>query len=280
MIQGMNAALRFVEDHLDHDIDLKEVAQQAYCSEYHFKRLFSLVSGITISEYIRSRRLAEAAVELRQPGAKVIDVAVKYGYQSPDAFSRAFQQFHGVKPSMVRQSGQTLKAYPRMTFQLTIQGGVEMKYRIVRKEAFQVVGLNYRVEMKGDILTPSYEEMLSAISDVTMQELESLSSPKEPSGIVHVTVNYAESAEGKATFQQYIGAVTDKHAEGYSALQIPSLEWAVFEVEGEWAQVEETWQRIYSEWLPSSNYELVEGAELLASRDHKSEIWVSVQEKQ
>ncbi|MDQ0720042.1 AraC-like DNA-binding protein [Paenibacillus sp. W4I10] len=137
MLKGMNEALIYIEDHLESRIDLREVAKRAFCSEYHFKRLFSLLSGITISEYIRRRRLTVAALKLKDPYVKVIDIAMKYGYHSPDSFSRAFQNYHGIKPSLVRYSNHSLKAFPRMTFQLTIKGGIEMDYRIVKKRSVQ-----------------------------------------------------------------------------------------------------------------------------------------------
>lgn len=279
MLKGMNMVLNYIEENLDNHIDLKEVAKRAYCSEYHFKRLFSLLSGITLSEYIRRRRLTVAALELKDKHVKVIDIVFKYGYQSPDAFSRAFQSFHGVIPTLARNPEQNLKAYPRMYFQLTIQGGVEMKYRIVEKESFKVVGVKYTVEMINQILSPTYEDMIAAISDTQMKEMESISN-KEPYGIVHVTVNYSEDSEGNATFDQYIGAVTtNEDTYGYSTIEIPTFLWAIFEVDGDWQQVEETWKRIYSEWLPSSSYELAEGPEMLVSKDQKSEIWIAVRKK-
>ena len=280
MLQGMNNALNYIEENLDSTIDLNEVANRAICSEYHFKRLFTLLSGITISEYIRRRRLTLAALELKDSQLKVIDIAMKYGYQSPDAFSRAFQNYHGVTPSLSRKPQQNLKAYPRMTFQLTIQGGSEMKYRIVEKEAFKVIGVKYEVEMANEILSPTYESMIAGISDEKMSELESFSN-KEPYGIVHISVNYSESSDGKAIFNQYIGAVTTKEEKNeYSTLEVPALIWAIFEVTGDWLQVEKNWQRIYSEWLPTSSYELTEGGpEILASKDQKSEIWISIKKK-
>lgn len=209
MLKGMNEALTYIEDHLEGTIDLKEVAKRAFCSEYHFKRLFSLLSGITISEYIRRRRLTVAALKLKDPHAKVIDIAMQYGYHSPDSFSRAFQNYHGIKPSLVRYSNQNLKAFPRIAFQLTINGGIEMNYRIVKKEAFKIVGVKYEVEMVNEILTPAYEDMIAAIPDSIITELESISN-HEPFGRVHASVNYSESAEGRATFDQYIGAATTK----------------------------------------------------------------------
>ncbi len=279
MLQGMNDALNYIEENLDSTIDLDEVANRAFCSKYHFKRLFTLLSGITISEYIRRRRLTLAALELKDSQVKVIDIAMKYGYQSPDAFTRAFQNCHGVTPSLSRKPQQNLKAYPRMTFQLTIQGGSEMKYRIVEKDAFKVIGVKYEVEMVNGILSPTYENMIAGISDTKMGELESLSN-KEPYGIVHVSVNYSESSDEKATFNQYIGAVTTQdEINEYSTLEVPALTWAIFEVEGDWLQVEKHWQRIYSEWLPTSSYELTEGPEILASKDQKNEIWISIKKK-
>ncbi|WP_096155616.1 AraC family transcriptional regulator [Bacillus sp. FJAT-45066] len=280
MLQGMNNALNYIEDNLASTIELNEVANRAFCSEYHFKRLFTILSGITISEYIRRRRLTLAALELKDSQVKVIDIAMKYGYQSPDAFSRAFQNYHGVTPSLSRRPQQKLKAYPRMTFQLTIQGGIEMKYRIVENEAFKVIGVKYEVKMENEILSPTYENMIAGISDEKMSEMESFSN-KEPIGIVHVSVNYSESPDGKVIFNQYIGAVTTKGEKSeYSTLEVPALTWAIFEVDGDWLQVEKHWQRIYSEWLPTSSYELIVGGpEILASKDQKSEIWISIKKK-
>ncbi|WP_193769088.1 AraC family transcriptional regulator [Metasolibacillus meyeri] len=278
MLKEMNEALNYIEGNLENQIDLAEVAKRAYCSEYHFKRLFSLLSGITISEYIRRRRLTLAALELKEQHVKVIDIAMKYGYQSPDAFSRAFQNFHGVTPTLAKKPEQSLKVYPRMSFQLTIRGGVEMKYRIVEREPFQVVGVKYEVEMVNEILSPTYEDMIANVGESGLNELATISKG-EPHGVVHVSANYSESIEGKATFEQYIGAVTTEEIEKYETLKIPSLLWAVFEVDGDWTQVEEQWQRIYSEWLPLSSYELAEGPEILASKEQKSEIWIAIKKK-
>lgn len=278
MLRGFNQALDYIENNLDGQIDLKEVAKRAYSSEYHFKRLFSLLSGITISDYIRRRRLTLAAVEIKSSDIKVIDAAVKYGYQSPDAFARAFQSFHGVTPSAARDYGQSLKTYPKMSFQLTIQGGVEMKYRIVEKEPFKIVGVKYEVEMVDEELSPSYGHMMENISEEAMTNLASIS-VKKGYGMVHATANYSEDDTGHATFNQYIGAFSDDRAEEYSALEIGTYKWVVFEAEGDWEHIEETWMRIYTEWLPSTSYELDSGPEILADKEDKSEIWITVKDK-
>lgn len=145
LLKSMNDAMRYIEDNLTNEIDFKVVARIAHCSEYHFKRMFSFLAGITVSEYIRRRRLSLAAFELTNSKLKIIDIAVKYGYNSPDSFTRAFQNLHGVTPSETRNNGQQLKAFPPMTFQLSIRGGNEMNYRIEQKKAFNIVGIMKRV---------------------------------------------------------------------------------------------------------------------------------------
>lgn len=115
LLNMMNGALNYIEENLTHDIDPKEAARIALCSEYHFKRMFSFLAGIPPSEYIRRRRLTLAAFELNNSDIKIIDIAIKYGYSSPDSFTRAFQSLHGVTPSEAKSNGQPLKAYPRMT---------------------------------------------------------------------------------------------------------------------------------------------------------------------
>ncbi len=144
-LRSMNNALAYIEEHLTEEIDYSEVSKIAYCSEYHFKRMFSFLAGISLSEYIRRRRLTLAALDLKDRDLRIIDVAVKYGYNSADSFSRAFHSLHGILPSEARSENTQLKAYPRMTFQLSIKGGCEMNYRIVEKGPFKLVGFKKRV---------------------------------------------------------------------------------------------------------------------------------------
>ncbi len=129
-LERMNNALEYIENHLDEEIDYKEIAKKAYCSEYHFSRMFSSIAGISLSEYIRRRRLTLAAFEIQKSDIRIIDVAVKYGYVSADSFARAFQKTHGIKPSDARINGVQLKAFPRISFQISIKGDTEMEYRI------------------------------------------------------------------------------------------------------------------------------------------------------
>jgi AraC family transcriptional regulator len=179
LLKNLNEAIKYIEENLTDDIDFKEVIRQAYCSEYHFKRMFSFLAGIPLSEYIRRRRLTLAAFELKDSSVKVIDIAIKYGYGSPDSFTRAFQSLHGVTPSEARDNGSSLKSYPKMTFQISITGGSEMNYRIVEKEAFCIVGIKKRVRIIFNGINPEIASMWESLDSDTINELKQLSIVKE-----------------------------------------------------------------------------------------------------
>ncbi|MBG9535350.1 AraC family transcriptional regulator [Bacillus thuringiensis] len=287
-LKNMNAAMQYIEDNLTHEIDFKEVAKIAYCSEYHFKRMFSFLAGISLSEYIRCRRLTLAAFELKNSGAKVIDVAIKYGYNSPDSFSRAFQNLHGITPSEARSSSHSLKAYSPMTFQLSIQGGHEMNYRIEEKDSFQIIGITKRVPIVFNGVNEEIASMWKSLNPETIQTLKSLSN-MEPTGIISASTNFSEGRmEEKGELDHYIGVASTKTCpEQFAQLEVAASTWAVFEAVGPFPEtLQNVWGRIYSEWFPSSNYELAEGPEILwneqkdiSSPNFKSEIWIPVLKK-
>ncbi|MBG9578099.1 AraC family transcriptional regulator [Bacillus thuringiensis] len=287
-LKNMNAAMQYIEDNLTHEIDFKEVAKIAYCSEYHFKRMFSFLAGISLSEYIRCRRLTLAAFELKNSGAKVIDVAIKYGYNSPDSFSRAFQNLHGITPSEARSSSHSLKAYSPMTFQLSIQGGHEMNYRIEEKEPFRIIGITKRVPIVFNGVNEEIASMWKSLNPETIQTLKSLSN-MEPTGIISASTNFSEGRmEEKGELDHYIGVATTKDCpEQFKQLEVAASTWAIFEAVGPFPEtLQNVWGRIYSEWFPSSNYELAEGPEILwneqkdiSSPNFKSEIWIPVLKK-
>lgn len=190
-LKSMNKALTYIEENLTNDIDFKEAAKLAFCSEYHFKRMFSFLTGISLSEYIRRRRLTLAAFELKDRSAKVIDIAIKYGYHSPDSFARAFQHLHGIRPSEAKHNGHSLKAYPRMTFQLSIKGGNEMNYRIEEKEAFRIVGIKKRVPIIFKGVNPDIASMWESLDEETINELKELSNTT-PLGLISASTNFSE----------------------------------------------------------------------------------------
>ncbi|EEL85667.1 AraC family transcriptional regulator [Bacillus cereus] len=287
-LKNMNAAMQYIEDNLTHEIDFKEVAKIAFCSEYHFKRMFSFLAGISLSEYIRCRRLTLAAFELKDSDAKVIDVAIKYGYNSPDSFTRAFQNLHGITPSEARSTSRSLKAYSPMTFQLSIQGGNEMNYRIEEKEPFQIIGIQKRVPIVFNGVNEEIASMWKSLDPGAIQTLKSLSNI-EPTGIISASTNFSEGRmEEKGELDHYIGVATTKTCPGqFKQLEVAASTWAIFEAIGPFPDaLQNVWGRIYSEWFPSSNYELAEGPEILwneqkdiSSPNFRSEIWVPVLKK-
>ncbi|MGG6310848.1 AraC family transcriptional regulator [Paenibacillus macerans] len=288
LLQNMNGAMNYIEQHLADDIDYGEVARIAVCSEYHFKRMFSFLAGVTLSEYVRRRRLTLAAFELQESEARVIDVAVKYGYSSADAFARAFQSLHGIMPSEAKSHGPSLKAYPPMTFQLTIQGGNEMNYRIVDKEPFRIVGLYKRVPIIFHGVNPHIAEMWQSLNEETIRRLKGLSN-MEPAGMISASTNFSEGRmEEQGELDHYIGVATTLEClDRFACLEVPASTWAVFTAVGPFPEtLQNVWGRIYAEWFPSASYELAEGPEILwnespdtALPDYKSEIWIPVARK-
>ncbi|HDR4710084.1 TPA: AraC family transcriptional regulator [Bacillus paranthracis] len=287
-LKNMNAAMHYIENNLTNEINFKEVAKLAYCSEYHFKRMFSFLAGISLSEYIRCRRLTLAAFELKNSDAKVIDVAIKYGYNSPDSFTRAFQNLHGITPSEARNSNHSLKAYSPMTFQLSIQGGNEMNYRIEEKESFRIIGITKRIPIVFNGVNEEIASMWKSLNPDVIQTLKSLSN-MEPTGIISASTNFSEGRmEEKGELDHYIGVATTKDCpEQFKQLEVAASTWAIFEAVGPFPDaLQNVWGRIYSEWFPSSNYELAEGPEILwneqkdiSSPNFKSEIWIPVLRK-
>lgn len=287
-LANLNFALQYIEENLAWDVDLKEAARRACCSEYHFSRMFSFLAGITLSEYIRRRRLTLAAFELQAGHARILDVAVKYGYGSADAFARAFQGLHGFPPSSVKTQAVSLKAYPRMTFQLTIQGGNVMNYRIVEKEAFRIVGNMKRVSIQFHGVNPEIESMWRSLTPESIAELKALSDI-EPRGLLQASVNFSEERmEEKGSLDHYIGVATSKACpEHLTKLEVSEGTWAVFEAVGPFPQtLQNVWGRIYSEWFPSASYELARGPEIvwneskdISSPAFRSEIWIPVVKK-
>lgn len=287
-LKRMNDALNYIEENLDNEIDLKEVARLAFCSEYHFQRMFSFLSGISLSEYIRRRRLTVAAFELNNSNIRIIDLAVKYGYSSPDSFTRAFQGLHGITPSEARHNGKSLKAYPRMTFQLSIKGGNEMNYRIVEKEAFHIIGIKKRVPIVFSGVNTEIAAMWKSLNEGIITKLKELSNV-EPLGLISASVNFSEGRmEEKGELDHYIGvATTQECPENLAKIEVKASTWAVFEAVGTFPDaLQNVWGRIYSEWYPASNYEQAEGPEILwnehkdvTSPTFKSEIWIPVLKK-
>lgn len=287
-LKKMNEALNYIERNLVNDINLKKVANIALCSQYHFQRMFSFLAGVTLSEYIRRRRLTLAAFEVINTSIRIIDIAIKYRYSSPDSFTRAFRCMHGVTPSLARRNSQYLKAYPKITFQLSIKGGNQMNYRIEEKEAFRIVGIKKRVPIIFNGVNPEISAMWKSLDDETVNKLKELSN-LEPIGLISASTNFSEGRmDEKGELDHYIGVVTNKDCpDNLTQLKVQASSWAVFEAIGPFPDtLQNVWGRIYSEWFPMSNYEQIEGPEILwnenkdvTSQNFRSEIWIPVLKK-
>lgn len=271
-LKHMNAALAYMEDNIAGEISLKSAAQLACMSEYQFYRIFSFIAGMPLAEYLRRRRLTMAAYNL-QSGEKVIDVAHRYGYESPTAFNRAFKSIHGIAPSAARKPNVTLKAFPRICFQITIKGVEEMDYRIVQKEAFRIVGTRVPLEIgldykKTDNLSITDDAVKAAFSSVPkfynelaqngkMAQIAQMIS-KEPMGLLGVTFC---RDDGQSYY--YVAASTDMPVpEGMYEEKIEAGTWAVFSGSGEPSSIQGLMEKIYAEWLPSSGYEWKNGPDI------------------
>lgn len=259
----MNYAMDYLETHLTEEIDFDQAAKIACCSTYHFQRMFSFITSVPLSEYIRRRRLTLAAFELQQSDAKVIDTALKYGYESPEAFSRAFKKMHGVMPTSARDKGISLKAYPRLTFHISIRGDVEMNYKIEEKQGFDMFGVSTLVNTVEDALEQPFVEIpnfwAKCVSDGTVDRIRAAAG-LEDNGQLH-SVLYNRQSEN---FSYMIGYFLPQSGlpQGYESLQIPPQTYAIFSTghffDGQ-SGIHDLWRRIWMEWFPSSNYEFANG---------------------
>ncbi|MFD1064848.1 AraC family transcriptional regulator [Oceanobacillus locisalsi] len=289
MQSSMNEALQYIEEHLDAEIDEKEIEKITGTSIYHFRRMFSFLSGMTLTAYIRNRRLSNAMFDLLREDVNVTETAFKYGYNSVDGFSRAFREWAGCKPSDVKQQQkQNLKAFPKLTFQLTIQGGAEMNYRIVEKEAFKIIGVSKKVPMQFEGVNAEIEELAQHITESQKEKMHQHTNI-EPNQVINASYNFDDGRMIEEGYLEHmIGVLTDEAGpfEGLDVVEVPAHTWAVFSSQGPFPQtMQETWAKIAAEWLPSSDYELVKAPEISFVEDDRdldnvySEIWMAVQKK-
>lgn len=236
-IDGIQNALNYIEENLTEQITIKDVAEKTYVSEFHFQRIFRGLCGLTVGEYIRNRRLAKAAQELSGGNVKVIDVAVKYGYDSPDSFARAFTKFHGIKPSNAKEKGVKLRDFAPLRIQLSLESGTTMDYKIVEKDAFTIMGRkrSFSLEDSYDTIPKFWDEHW------------------ENGGCEDVLGMYGLciDADGK-NFDYYIADdyLPDKEIpQGCETRTLPAGTWAVFPCTLETLQ--DTNTRMWKEWLPN-----------------------------
>lgn len=258
--ERMNSAVNYIEQNLADDINIEQAAKLAGCSAFQFQRIFVAVAGITVTEYVRRRKLTLAAIDLSSGKTKVIDVALKYGYDSPDAFTRAFRIVHGITPLAARATGVPLVAYPRIFFSLILKGGINMDYKIVEKPAFAVVGKSRKFST---VLGENFIEIPRFWTEFNKSEMPV------------VLEKYTKGKEGAVTEAACLGICNDiaetnvltytigvEQIEGKAVpagldvIHVPAATWAVFESIGPMPKaIQDVWTRIFQEWFPSTGYE-------------------------
>jgi AraC family transcriptional regulator len=256
--ERLNVALSYIEDNLESEVDFNQAAKLACCSLFHFQRMFFAVFELTPSEYTRLRRLTLAAREVMTKNEKIIDIALKYAYDSPEAFTRAFRNVHGISPLAARTSGAKLTAFPRISFQIEIKGGNEMEYQIVDKPAFVLVGKSVKFGVaNGEFKTKGRTYWAKYVATEEYKALSSLTAGNL-GAVTGASVMTAYLANEKGTMDPFINVFGIEKNEnmdtaGFELFQIPAAIYAEFNCTFKTSAA--TNKRIYAEWFPSTDYE-------------------------
>lgn len=287
-ITGIQRALDYVEAHLTEEIDYEEAARCAYSSPFHFQRRFAMLCGFSLGDYIRLRRMTLAACELQQTNEKVIDIALKYGYDTPESFSRAFARFHGISPTDARRGG-TVRSFSRLSVKLILSGGSTMDYRIVKKDAFRLVCRRKQVNKpQGDTATADISAFWAECGrDGTIEAIDKYADYAQIGGLLGVCFS---GEMDDAAFPYAIGAPyngAELADERLELVEIPSYTYAVFPCRGKMPDAfRETYRQICTEFFPQSNYEYGCGVELevypsadVEDPNYTCEIWIAVKAK-
>lgn len=280
-IKQLNEAINYIENHLEENIDLEIISNITGISKYHFQRIFTAISNISLSEYIRNRKLTKAASEIIVTDQRIIDIALKYGYSSPTSFNRAFKNFHGFSPTELRNENKSIKFFPPIHFSLKISGGNLMDYRILKKDSFNVAGISIPISKK---LEENFETVPNFWNETTKNgTLDKFISKifNEPQGILGVSVTDSDE------WRYYIGISTDEpieDIENLEILKIPEATWAIFSSRGKPTDIQKLEEKILLEWMPSSDYIFDNKPELEIYKNAdpenmEFEVWIPVKPK-
>lgn len=287
LLKELNQVIEYIEAHLTEALSLESISDYAGASDYHFRTVFFHLSGMTLNEYVKNRKLAEANKDLLS-GERVTDVAFKYGYQSVDGFTRAFKKWCGFLPSDVIKKGIS-KSFPKLSFVITVKGGISMEFRIVDKPGFNLVGASKRVPIQFEGVNQEIIELAKSITEEQRKEMHALQN-MEPYEIVNASYNAdANFLKEEGDLTHLIGVLTteDQISDGLDKVPVEACTWAVFPSEGPFpSKLQETMAKTYSEWLPTSDYEIIQAPTFSFTKidDNKkdyaySEIWLPVRKK-
>ncbi|MBR3545430.1 MAG: AraC family transcriptional regulator [Oscillospiraceae bacterium] len=287
-------SLEFMEEHLLDDISAQDVAAQVNMSPFFLQRGFSVITGYGISEYMRSRRLYLAALDLSRSDEKVIDIAFRYGYETPESFTKAFTRFHGATPSQVRNRQGAIRSFLPLSVNIIVHGGVQMEFRIVNLNHFKVIGFRKTFDMED-----SYSRIPKYWDEIFTGYASGISSRKEPADECEKAMadfrigEYGiciDDMDGKEFHYMIAGKYTGGEVPGEMYVyEFPDCEWAVFDCYGpNPATLQDLNTRIFTEWLPGNpEFELSGNATVewydclgeMTDRDYHSAIWIPVKRK-
>lgn len=282
-LEEISDAISYIEEHITEDITIEDIAKKAYLSPFYFQRGFTILCGFTVGEYIRRRRLALAGSEVVSTDERIIDIALKYGYDSPDSFTKAFTRFHGATPAAVRRDGAMVKSFAPLKIKFSLEGGYIMDYRIVEKDAFTVMGASRAFK----------NETAAAEIPQFWTEHYKAGNGKYVCGMYGICIDEGTSSD---EFEYLIADNYDPCKEipgGFVTRTIPKHTWAVFPCRGPMPKaIQESNRRIYSEWLPNCrDYEIAAGFNIEMYTDvndypkgnqdenYYTEIWIPVKKK-
>ena len=300
-IIGIQQAIDYIEDNLTETIDYEEVAKNCYSSTYHFQRVFSILCSFTLGEYIRNRRLTLAGRELATTNVKVIDVALKYGYESPDSFAKAFQKFHGILPSQARSNGSNLKSFSRLVLKFSLEGGTTMNYRIETKPALTLLGYKKRFngtpydesrqQQESDFFTTTraHQWMLKGMSNDKMSDYCVLSNFDDDGYDFYISVT-TDDYERDNLHNSEITGIDFMGKFSFEEIIIPERTYLVFETEKTKMPIPEYFdirKQIAAEWLSNDEYQISNAPELAiyhwgivrGYNGRTIEIWIPIEKK-
>ncbi|WP_234123713.1 AraC family transcriptional regulator [Clostridium hydrogenum] len=283
-IGDMNDVLKYIEENICNEISTDDICKIAHMSKFHFLRIFNILTGITLGEYIRQRRLSLAVKDVVSSELKIIDIAYKYGYETPEAFTKAFKKLHKISPSEARKNKKNLKAIPPLSFQIIVKGEERMNYKIESKEAFKVAGVSRKITTKNGENFKIIPKFWNEVCESGQYDILEKSQGKL--GVIGMCYDFKMEAEEF----KYMIAVEGTKVEGLEActeVQIPALTWAIFESVGPMpTAIQEVTKKIFSEWFPATKYEHADGPELEVylpgnpnAEDYRAEVWIPVVEK-
>ncbi len=287
VLKDLNHVIEYIEEHLTDDLSLEVISEYAGASVYHFRTVFFHLTGMTLSEYIKNRKLSEANKDLLR-GQKVTEIAYKYGYQSLDGFTRAFKAWSGFLPSDAAKK-KISKSFPKLSFIITVTGGNSMECKIVEKSEFYLAGVSKRVPMQFEGVNSAIVELAMSITPEQRNEMHTLQNI-EPYQVVNASYNAdAGFIKEEGDLTHLIGVLTTNGSasELLEKVKVESCTWAVFPNEGPFPDtLQNTTARIYTEWLPISDYEVIDVPSFSFTKmdDHKKdyaygEVWMPVRKK-